>query len=132
VAVQGRLRECKQPAVMTDVTSQLSHLVPAGFLVTTPWTRLREFPRYLKAVLYRLEKAPQDPARDQKLLAEVTPLEQRYWQAVKAEKGQRPPAHDAFRWLLEEQRVSLFAQQLRTPVPISAKRLAEAWTQRGA
>ena len=130
VAVQGRLRECKQPAVMTDVTSQLSHLVPAGFLLTTPWSRLREFPRYLKAVLYRLEKAPQDPARDQKLLAEVTPLEQRYWQAVKAEKGQRPPAHDAFRWLLEEQRVSLFAQQLRTPVTISAKRLAEAWSQR--
>jgi ATP-dependent helicase HrpA len=130
-AAQGKLRDLKVPAVRDDLQRHLSRLVSAGFVLVTPWARLREFPRYLKAVVHRLEKAPQDPTRDAKLLAEATAAEERYWQAVKAERGHRPPGDDAFRWLLEEQRVSLFAQHLRTPVTVSAKRIADAWQQRG-
>jgi ATP-dependent helicase HrpA len=115
-----------------DIRAQLARLLVPGFAATTPWDRLRELPRYLKAVAHRVEKAAQDPARDLKLSLEVAAVESRYWQAVAAEQGARPPAADAFRWLLEEYRVSLFAQQLRTPVPVSAKRLAEAWQERGA
>ena len=81
-------------------------------------------------VLHRLDKAPLDPARDARLTQEVELLSSRYWKAVQQEDGAVPPPGDAFRWLLEEYRVSLFAQQLRTPVPVSAKRLADAWTAR--
>jgi ATP-dependent helicase HrpA len=130
VAVQARLRACKLDAVRRDVEAHLARLVPADFISVTPWLRLREFPRYLKGVLLRLEKSAQDPARDAKLALEVGALESRYWQAVASEQGARPPAADAFRWLLEEYRVSLFAQQLKTAVPVSAKRLAEAWQER--
>ena len=130
VAAQARLKACPLPATKADVTAQLARLLPAGFVADTPWVRLREFPRYLKAVLHRLEKAPQDPARDLKLSREVEAVETRYWQAVIREKGSRPASEDPFRWLLEEYRVSLFAQQLKTPVPVSAKRLTEAWQER--
>jgi ATP-dependent helicase HrpA len=130
-AAQAKLRDLKLSAVRDDLQRHLSRLVSAGFVLVTPWARLREFPRYLKAVVHRLEKAPQDPARDAKLLAEAIAAEERYWQAVKAERGHRPPGEDVFRWLLEEQRVSLFAQHLRTPVTVSAKRIADAWQQRG-
>jgi ATP-dependent helicase HrpA len=130
VVAQARLRACKLDASRRDIEAQLARLVPAEFISVTPWQRLREFPRYLKAIAHRLEKAAQDPARDQKLALEVAALESRYWQAVASEQGAQPPATDAFRWLLEEYRVSLFAQQLKTAVPVSAKRLAEAWQER--
>jgi ATP-dependent helicase HrpA len=117
-------------ATAADIRWQLSWLVPAGFLLTTPSERLRELPRYLQAIEQRLEKAARDPKRDAQLTAEVTPLEARYRERVKAERGQRPAGGDDFRWLLEEFRVSLFAQQLRTRMPVSARRLADAWAQR--
>ncbi len=130
VAVQARLKTCAVASTRADISAQLERLLPAGFLAMTPWSRLREFPRYLKALLHRLEKAPLDPGRDQKLAREVEAVESRYWLAVKEEKGARPPGDDAFRWLLEEYRVSLFAQQLKTPVAVSARRLADAWQER--
>jgi ATP-dependent helicase HrpA len=104
--------------------------VPAGFLLHTPAPVLREFPRYLHAIEQRLEKARADPRRDAQLAAEVVPLETRYRERVKAERGLLPPGEDAFRWMLEELRVSLFAQQLKTRLPVSARRLADAWTGR--
>jgi ATP-dependent helicase HrpA len=104
--------------------------VPAGFLLTTPWQRLREFPRYLKALEQRLEKLPRDPRRDAQLSAEIAPLEARYRDRVKIERGLYPPGDDEFRWLLEEFRVSLFAQQLKTIEPVSARRLTVAWSDR--
>jgi ATP-dependent helicase HrpA len=110
--------------------AQLAWLVPAGFLLTTPWERLKELPRYLQALEQRLEKLQLDPRRDAQLTAEVAPLEARYRERVKAERGLLPPGEDSFRWLLEELRVSLFAQQLKTRVPVSARRLADAWAER--
>jgi ATP-dependent helicase HrpA len=127
--IQAALKKAAPP-VAADVRSQLSWLTPAGFLLTTPWERLKEFPRYLKAIEQRLEKAPLDPRRDAQLAAEVAPIEARYRERVKAERGHRPPGEDDFRWLLEELRVSLFAQQLKTRVPVSARRLQDAWAER--
>lgn len=118
------------PPVAADIRSQLSWLLPAGFLLTTPWERLREFPRYLQAIEQRMDKAGLDLRRDARLAAEVAPLETRYREQVKAERGMRSPGEDEFRWLLEEFRVSLFAQQLKTRVPVSARRLTDAWAER--
>jgi ATP-dependent helicase HrpA len=118
------------PAAATDIRAQLAWLVPAGFLLTTPWERIREFPRYLQAIEQRLEKVNLNPKRDAQLAAEIAPLEARYRERVKAERGVLSPGEDEFRWLLEELRVSLFAQQLGTRTRVSARRLEEAWTER--
>ncbi len=118
------------PATATDIRTQLAWLVPAGFVLLTPWERLREYSRYLQAIEQRLEKHGQNPKRDAQLAAEIAPLEARYRERVQAERGLLAPADDDFRWLLEEFRVSLFAQQLKTRVPVSARRLADAWSAR--
>ena len=73
----------------------------------------------------RLDKLRADPARDAQRLAELRPLEQRWLRRVAERKGTADARLDEYRWLLEELRVSLFAQELRTPQPVSAKRLAE-------
>ena len=118
------------PPTAADVRTQLAWLLPAGFLRVTPAERLQDIPRYLQAIEQRLEKAGRDPRRDAQLAAQCAPLEARYRDKVRAERGLRPPGEDPCRWLLEEFRVSLFAQQLRTRVPVSARRLEEAWAER--
>ncbi|HEU4779873.1 MAG TPA: DUF3418 domain-containing protein, partial [Steroidobacteraceae bacterium] len=123
------LPKASAPAA-ADVRSQLAWLVPAGFLLTTPWERLQECSRYLQAIEQRLEKLGRDPRRDAQLAAEIAPIEGRYRDRVKAERGMSPPGEDEFRWMLEEFRVSLFAQQLGTRARISARRLADAWVER--
>jgi ATP-dependent helicase HrpA len=113
-----------------DVESQLAVLLPAGFASTTPADRLRDLPRYLKAIQQRLAKAVQDPARDARLLRDVAPFETKLREAMASAAksgGELTPAREAFRWLLQEYRVSLFAQQLGTAVPVSAQRLTQAW-----
>jgi ATP-dependent helicase HrpA len=127
--VQAVLPKLPAPAA-ADIRAQLAWLAPAGFLLLTPWERLREIPRYLQALEQRIEKLPRDPRRDAQLAAEIAPIEARYRERVKAERGLRPPGDDDFRWLLEEFRVSLFAQQLKTRVPVSARRLTDAWVER--
>jgi ATP-dependent helicase HrpA len=103
--------------------------VPKRFLSATPWAQLAHLPRYLKAVTMRLDKWRSDPARDAQRLAELRPAEQRYWRLVAERKGVADPRLDEYRWLLEELRVSLFAQELRTPQPVSLKRLDKVWGQ---
>jgi ATP-dependent helicase HrpA len=127
--VQAALAKA-MPATAADARSQLGWLAPAGFLLVTPLERLRDFPRYLQALEQRLEKAGREAPRDAQLAAAVTPLETRYRAQVKAERALLPPGEDPYRWLLEEFRVSLFAQQLKTRVPVSAKRLDDAWAER--
>jgi ATP-dependent helicase HrpA len=117
-------------AAAADIRAQLAWLMPAGFLLSTPRERLGELPRYLQALEQRLEKLPLNPKRDAQLTAEISPLEARYRERVRVERGARPPGADEFRWLLEELRVSLFAQQLKTRVPVSARRLEDAWSAR--
>jgi ATP-dependent helicase HrpA len=129
----GRIQTALNKAAASaaaDIRAQLAWLMPAGFLLTTPFERLKELPRYLQAIEQRLEKLPRDPGRDAKLAAEIAPLEARYRARVKVERGLIPPGSDEFRWMLEEFRVSLFAQQLGTRARISARRLEEAWAER--
>ncbi|MCF8168894.1 MAG: DUF3418 domain-containing protein, partial [Rhodoferax sp.] len=117
------------PEAVADATQQLQRLVPKRFLQTTPWDRLQHLARYLKAITLRLEKYRADPARDSARLAELRPQEQRYWRLVAERKGAVDERMQEFRWLLEELRVSFFAQELRTPQPVSVKRLDKAWGQ---
>jgi len=121
----------KLPATASaDIQQQLSLLLYRGFLTQTPYRALKEIPRYLKALAFRMEKAPQDPQRDQKLLQELLPYWKAYWDRVAQGKETTPPERDDFRWMLEEFRVSLFAQSLKTAYPVSAKRIKEAWEKR--
>ncbi|MFG6462844.1 ATP-dependent RNA helicase HrpA [Roseateles sp. DXS20W] len=112
-----------------DITAQLQRLVPKRFALDTPWSQLQHLPRYLKAITARLDKLRADPARDAKLMSEVKPLEQRYTRRLAELKGVRDARLEDFRWQLEELRVSLFAQELRTPQPVSVKRLDKVWAQ---
>jgi ATP-dependent helicase HrpA len=125
-----KLKDARAPKnVVDDVTAQLGRLIPPRFLTTTPWAQLTHLPRYLKAIAMRLDKQRADPARDAKHLAELRPLEQRCWRQLAERKGVTDARLTEFRWLLEELRVSLFAQELRTPQPVSAKRLEKVWAQ---
>ena len=112
-----------------DAAQQLQRLMPKRFLHAAPWDRLQHLARYLKAITLRLDKYRADPARDASRLAELRPLEQRYWRLVAERKGVTDASMLEFRWLLEELRVSFFAQELRTPQPVSVKRLDKAWAQ---
>lgn len=129
-AALRKLKDSRPPKeVADDIQAQLQRLVPKRFLAQTPWAALQHLPRYLKGVVMRLDKWRGDPARDAQRLAELRPLEQRWQRRVAELKGQADARTDEFRWLLEELRISLFAQELRTPQPVSVKRLEKAWQQ---
>jgi ATP-dependent helicase HrpA len=118
-----------QPAAAADMQSQLQGLVHKRFLIENEYAQLAHFPRYLKAINVRIEKLRADPARDAKLMAEWNAAASHFMRAVKdrmAGKNTDPKLVE-FRWMLEELRVSLFAQELRTPMPVSAKRLQKVW-----
>jgi ATP-dependent helicase HrpA len=117
------------PDATADCAQQLNRLISKKFLQATPWERLQHLARYLKAITLRLDKYRADPARDTARLAELRPQEQRYWRLVAERKGSVDDRMLEFRWLLEELRVSFFAQELKTPQPVSAKRLDKAWAQ---
>ena len=127
---QRKIKDTKNAAdAVLDAAQQLQRLVPKRFVVTTPYGQLQHLPRYLKAITTRLEKWRVDPARDTARMAELKPQEQRYWRLVAERKGALDARMQEFRWLLEELRVSFFAQELRTPQPVSIKRLEKAWAQ---
>ena len=132
-AALRKLKDARAPKdVADDIAAQLARLVPKRFVAHTPWGQLAHLPRYLKAVVMRLEKLRTDPARDALRMAELRPIEQRYLHQLANRKGVPDPRLDEFRWLLEELRVSLYAQELRTPQPVSVKRLEKVWAQLSA
>ena len=108
---------------LDDLQAQLAGLVPPGFLRATPPEALAEYPRYLKALQLRAERALRDPARDQARMLELKPFSDALAQA-RASGRAGEPAWQSLRWDLEELRVSLFAQELGTRRQVSAKRLA--------
>jgi ATP-dependent helicase HrpA len=125
-----KLKDTKNaPDATADVAAQLARLMPKRFIAQTPYERLHHFPRYLKAITARLDKYRADPARDALKLKELRPSEQNYWRLVAERKGVADERMLEFRWLLEELRVSFFAQELRTPQPVSVKRLDKLWVQ---
>ena len=117
------------PEAVADCAQQLQRLVGKRFVLETPYTQLQHFTRYLKAIVLRLDKLREDPVRDASKMAELKPWEQKYWRLVAERKGVTDERMLAYRWLLEELRVSFFAQELRTPQPVSIKRLEKAWLQ---
>ncbi|HEY0061546.1 MAG TPA: ATP-dependent RNA helicase HrpA [Telluria sp.] len=117
------------PQAAADMTTQLQGLVHKRFLIENEYAQLAHFPRYLKAINVRIEKLRADPSRDAKLMAEWTQSAGHFMRAAKdrlAGKNTDPKMVE-FRWMLEELRVSLFAQELRTPMPVSSKRLQKVW-----
>ncbi|WP_343590967.1 ATP-dependent RNA helicase HrpA [Paracidovorax wautersii] len=129
-AAVRKIKDTKNaPEATQDVQQQLQRLMPKQFIAAAPWAQLAHFPRYLKAITLRLDKYRADPARDASRLAELRPQEQRYWRLVAERKGQVDARMQELRWLLEELRVSFFAQELRTPQPVSVKRLDKLWAQ---
>ena len=111
---------------VADIQSQVQALVGKRFIVDTDYAQLAHFPRYLKAIGVRLDKLRADPSRDAKLMAEWQQAAAP-WQRTQKGQGARDPKMQEYRWLLEELRVSLFAQELKTPMPVSAKRLQKVW-----
>ena len=129
-AASRRMKDSRPPKdAADDISAQLARLVGRRFVADTRWEPLGHLPRYLKAVQLRLDKLRTDPSRDAARLAELRPLEQRWLRAVADRKGVPDARLDEFGWLLEELRVSLFAQELRTPQPVSLKRLEKLWLQ---
>ena len=132
-ALQKKLAQLKaHPAVAADIRAQCAELLPKGFVEATPFERLAHFPRYLKAAQLRIDKLRADPARDARLAQEFAALYKPWERERQARRrsGAPDPWLEDFRWLLEELRVALFAQELKTPLPVSVKRLQKAWTSR--
>lgn len=116
--------------LQSDCERQIAAMVYPGFVSAVPWQHLQHVPRYLKALRLRIEKQPQNPDRDGKHAASIGGLWQKWQDKVIALQKAHldvPETLMAFRWQIEELRVSLFAQELRTPFPVSIKRLDKAW-----
>jgi ATP-dependent helicase HrpA len=132
-AASRKLKDARAPKdVADDVAAQLGRLCPKRFVLGTPWAQLAHLPRYLKGITMRLDKLRADPARDAARMSELRPIEQRYLRLVADRRGVHDARLDEFRWLIEELRISLFAQELRTPQPVSVKRLEKSWQQLNA
>lgn len=119
-------------ATFSDIQHQLDQLIYRGFISDAPWEWLEQYPRYLKAIGVRLEKAPMDISRDKS----NTRLLQAYWEKHQARLQKDGIAvyrqnglWQQYRWMLEELRVSLFAQTLKTRLPVSEKRLDKLWQE---
>lgn len=126
--IMGKLKKLSDIRVLEeDVTQQMAWLLRKGFLETIPLTQLQHYPRYLKAIQYRLDRYRDDPMRDYSRQQEIAQLEQKWRREVAQRRGQEDPQLTDFGWMLQELRVSLFAQQLRTPMPVSVKRLERIW-----
>jgi ATP-dependent helicase HrpA len=117
-------------AAVDDIRRHLGHLLPPGFLAAAPYAWLCHFPRYLTAAKERFAKlARGGQARDAGWADELRPLWTAYLERAEAHRarGIVDPALEHYRWMLEEFRVSLFAQELKTSIPVSAQRLARQW-----
>ncbi|MEX6501057.1 ATP-dependent RNA helicase HrpA [Pseudomonas zhanjiangensis] len=119
-----------QAIALNDIKQQLGNLVYPGFVRETPGEWLKELPRYLKAIEQRLDKIGAQLQRDRVWSGELAG----YWEQYQArlakhrQEGKRDPQLILYRWMLEEYRVSLFAQQLGTKMAVSDKRLSKQWS----
>ena len=134
--VSKKLASCNQInwiTSLTDMRQHLDHLVFKGFLAQTPIEQLRQIPRYLSALARRLEKLNHAAARDQQLIREMGSLYQQWSERDERERknGRTDERLEEIRWMLEELRVSLFAQELKTAYPVSIKRIEKRWKALG-
>ena len=116
-----------------DVRNQLDGLVYRGFLGQTPYSRLRDYPRYLNAAQIRMDRLVHGAAKDRERMQEAGPLLGRLAERTAAIRatGRLDPRLDEIRWMIEELRVSFFAQQLGTAYPVSIKRIEARWKALG-
>lgn len=121
----------KPSAITQELKTQLGKLVYKGFLRATPWEQLPRLPVYLKAMRLRSEKRTANPARDAQRATDVAALWDKWEAEIKKwdAEGRDTVPLQPFRWMIEELRVGLFAQELRTPYPVSGKRLAKIWDE---
>ncbi|MGH7214617.1 MAG: DUF3418 domain-containing protein [Tepidisphaeraceae bacterium] len=132
-AVSKRLSEDFPPLLLpavSEMRAHLKHLMPADFLLRTPFAWLQHLPRYLKAVDVRLTKLKNAGlSRDVAASQQVAPLWQQYLKRAQKHAAERvyDPELALYRWMLEELRVSLFAQELKTSMPVSTQRLEKQW-----
>ncbi len=123
-------RKTVASSVMEDVSRQLERLVHREFLLQTPWNWLSQFPRFLEAIKYRLDKSSSSNVqKDRELARAVAKYWAQYEQAYEhhQKQGIIDPELELFRWMIEEYRVSLFAQHLGTSVKVSDVRLEKQW-----
>jgi len=133
-AIEACLEDARADAVrpaVTDMREQLAGLINPGFVTATGYRRLPHLTRYLRGIERRLDKLPENPARDAVGMAVARRVEQAYRDAVAGLPAARrhDPDVTEVRWLLEELRVSLFAQTLGTQVPVSENRVLAALGQ---
>ncbi|MGH3868499.1 MAG: ATP-dependent RNA helicase HrpA [Pseudonocardiaceae bacterium] len=125
-AVEARLTELTAPVfapAVADVRAQLTSLVGPGFITATSAQRLPDLARYLQAIARRLDKLPRDPDRDRDWMHRIEAVTQAYRQLPHSSERNR------IRWMIEELRVSYFAQELRTPYPVSDQRIYQAMNE---
>ena len=126
--LQGRLSPFALKAV-ADIKQQLTHLIYPGFVEQTPYVMLAHFPRYLKAIDKRLTKLATNHSKDAQLSTQLKACWEKY--QTQAEKNRAEHRYNSeleeYRWMIEELRVSFFAQELKTPYPVSVKRLEKQW-----
>jgi ATP-dependent helicase HrpA len=116
--------------IKKEIEEQLAMLLPKRFFSQTPWERLQHLPRYIKAMKLRLDKYPSSIDRDAKSAQNVQIVWQRWQDKVSSLRKANSEVGEGladYRWLIEELRVSLFAQELKTPFPVSVKRLDKIW-----
>ncbi|HSC66771.1 MAG TPA: ATP-dependent RNA helicase HrpA [Cellvibrio sp.] len=136
VEIKKQLKQQKNMLAMaftiSDINQQLTRLFYPGLVYQTPPQWLQQYPKYMRGIQQRLEKAALNPQKDKLQIAEVTPHWQRLADYLEKEGGyrlaQNNPLMD-YRWWIEELRISLFAQTLKTQVPVSDKRMDKQWEQ---
>ena len=119
------------PESLADARRQLDALVHHGFLGAAPEDAFASLPRYLDALRVRLEKMRRGGANDARRLAEILPLQRRLEAKARdsMERGRSDAALERQRWMLEEYRVSVFAQEIGTAFRVSRKKLDEQWSR---
>ena len=134
VAVKSLQKKSKNQLALTftmgDINAQMGRLIYPGFLFSTSLYWLQQYPRYFKAILVRIEKAPGQIQKDKTAMAEVQGLWQKYGDYLELHGAHHALINTElahYRWMLEELRVSVFAQTLKTAVPVSVKRLNKQW-----
>ncbi len=135
-ALRSRLAAVTQSnwqATVADLREQIDGLVCRGFLQETPYRHLKDYPRYLRAAELRLDRLQHAPDKDRQRMNEMAPLMRKWKDRVRAarEAGRRDARLAEIRWMLEELRVSFFAQQLGTAYPVSVKRIEARWAELG-
>jgi ATP-dependent helicase HrpA len=133
--LQKKLAQAKAASVTADadIQAQVQGLIFSKFVSDTPYAQLVHFPRYLKAIVLRIDKLRSNPSRDAQCQKEWESVARPWQKLVQGNRGSAAYAMTEnqaltdFRWQLEELRVALYAQELKTPTPMSLKRLERSW-----